>query len=1803
MSYTASYIVNSSSAQGTTDFQFTFPYIKEEHIEVFLNYNKITQGSGSAQYQVITNVSPKLIRLNTGIASANLRVEVRRNSSLGSPLVDYADGSTLTANDLDTSSLQSLYIDQELKDNQGKTVSVDEATGLPSMGESSAGNLRLTKVADPTAAQDAATKNYVDTKVFTSAQIQDGTLVNADVNTSAAIDGTKISPNFGSQNIVTSGTVDGRDVSNDGIKLDSIETGATADQTNAEIRAAVEAASDSNVFTDADHSKLNAIEAGATADQTNAEIRTAVEAATDSNVFTDADHSKLNAIEANATADQTNAEIRAAVEAATDSNVFTDADHSKLNAIEASATADQSASEIKTLLQSDKLTSSEIATGALDGRYYTETESDARYFNVSTGDTIKDGDAFPDNDTTIATTAAINDRIIDLVDDVGGFVPIANETSFPNANPDVNNGTGTIVSIGSLAGNLTSNGSGVITIANGTVGNSTVTINGAANSTTYSAGYGLLVETTSTLNTYTFHRLSSKATEVSTVAGNISNINAVANNATNINSAVSNASNINSAVSNASNINSAVSNASNITTVAGNNTNINTVAGANSNITTVAGSISNVNTVGGSIANVNTVATNISNVNDFSDKYRVASSAPSSNNDTGDLYFDTSSNELRVYNGSSWQGGVTATGNLAGLGANTFTGNQSLGDNLKVQLGTGNDLQIFHDGTSSKIQNSTGQIWLINESSTANSHIRIRPANGNVVLDNPTSGEYMAIFKKDGSNELYYDNAKKLETTSYGTLFTGNSKWVDNGKATFGTSDDLQLFHDGTHNFLQTTGADIIIYGTSEDLAKFKDDGAVELYYDGSKKAETVAAGFLISGELVTSQNSYSRITHQESGASKWSCGLRANGDDDYHIYREGGSGNVVIDNGNFSVSDNQKAMFGASDDLQIYHSGGASLIDHVGTGILFIRGNGTDSVRIRAKSDENGMILNPNGNVELMYDGTKKLETTNGGASITGDLAFPTTNRLYFGNSDVAWVKGEHGSNGYLEFGVNTTQMTIHRNGTINIPDNNKFTCGASNDLQIWHNGSNSFIEESGPGALYVDSNHIIFRKYNTAEVLSQFVGDGAVELYYDNSKKLETNSGGVNVTGALTVNGSALSSAPQITATTDGALTAGDAVIVKSNGEVTKAAPSFNFLSPYTTPDATGVQIGAHDVEDCQVIYDEALSTSLSKLIFWIIYRNQSQGDQVWVGSYNATDNSFDSSPSNALGSGVPYGNDYDSDNNKLLLTWRDGSGNIDVASFTTSGISSFSNNSNVQMCANFSGNEEAWYDIAYVGSSKAIWVGPTSTTAAAAKVVSIASDGTLTANSDQTVSVSSTRHRYMRVAGSGNEIVVAYSKDNESDHGYCRVGTISGTSISFGSETEFANERCDEIRIGYDSVNDKYLFFYGYSPGKVRVGTVSGTSISFGTAVNVSTGNISDGSDKGFGSMKYNVKTGTFTIAYLDTSYGRRIQTRDAKISGTSVTLNARLDTSQYTTNKGFDVAVGHLSDTVFGSFLAYRYNTGRMRGQELVTMSLGTNLTTENFIGFASAGYSDNATATIDVAGATNSNQSSLTAGQKYFVQNNGSLGLTAASPKVFAGTAVSATKLIVNDQAPPASVVWEILGTTNFSSSNGNYSENTGWTTDYQTVKCIFSYLARNPTNSSHVPCNLSMRWYFNSSYGANGTLNTQNEYKYGNRYRGMAASSEGGQNGDNTRWRLRNGAGVLYWSGEITFRIAPTIPTRKIQKYAFGTIESETTLSTDSCYHDDNTMQEQVIVGARLYEDGGNNFEQGRVTWYGLKHA
>jgi len=314
-------------------------------------------------------------------------------------------------------------------------------------------------------------------------------------------------------------------------------------------------------------------------------------------------------------------------------------------------------------------TETELDAGQLDNRYYTEAEADARFYNLASAEEIQSGETWTAADNKVATTAAIDARIIDLVDDVGGFVAIANETSFPTANPDVNNGAGTIVSVKAASTTLTPSGT-TVTIANGAGSGNTVTITGVPSA--IGSGFGFLVETTTTLHTYTFHRLSPKATEVTTVAGI----------------------------------------ASNVTTVAGISSNVTAVAGNNANVTTVAGSITNVNTAATNIASINNASANISSVNNFGDTYQVASSNPSTDGGgnalaEGDLYFNTTANELKIYNGSQWQGGVTASGNFASTTGNTFSGDNVYSDNAKLKLGTGSDLEIFHNGSNSII-NDTG---------------------------------------------------------------------------------------------------------------------------------------------------------------------------------------------------------------------------------------------------------------------------------------------------------------------------------------------------------------------------------------------------------------------------------------------------------------------------------------------------------------------------------------------------------------------------------------------------------------------------------------------------------------------------------------------------------------------------------------------------------------------------------------------------------------------------------------------------------------------------------------------------------------------------------------------------------------------------------------------------------------------------------------------------------------------------------------------------------------------------------------
>ena len=180
--------------------------------------------------------------------------------------------------------------------------------------------------------------------------------------------------------------------------------------------------------------------------------------------------------------------------------------------------------------------------------------------------------------------------------------------------------------------------------------------------------------------------LNETTSEIDTVATNIANVNTVGG----LNTEVTTLAGLNTEISALYGIRTAISGvntiSANVTAVNNNSANINTVAGLNTEI-------GNIGTTS-AISNIQTVATNITGVNSFAERYRIASSAPGSSNDVGDLYFDTTANELKVYKASGWAAaGSTVNGTsdrfeyTATAGQTTFTGADSNSKTLAYDAG------------------------------------------------------------------------------------------------------------------------------------------------------------------------------------------------------------------------------------------------------------------------------------------------------------------------------------------------------------------------------------------------------------------------------------------------------------------------------------------------------------------------------------------------------------------------------------------------------------------------------------------------------------------------------------------------------------------------------------------------------------------------------------------------------------------------------------------------------------------------------------------------------------------------------------------------------------------------------------------------------------------------------------------------------------------------------------------------------------------------------------------------------------
>ena len=511
------------------------------------------------------------------------------------------------------------------------------------------------------------------------------------------------------------------------------------------------------------------------------------------------------------------------------------------------------------------------------------------------------------------------------------------------------------------------------------------------------------------------------------------------------------------------------------------------------------------------------------------------------------------------------------------------------------------------------------------------------------------------------------------------------------------------------------------------------------------------------------------------------------------------------------------------------------------------------------------------------------------------------------------------------------------------------------------------------------------------------------------------------VQVSGVVTAtsfhgDASQLSNLPaagsSLRATASGTLADGSTVVVNTDGTVSVVAQTGS-----ASPSAgSEVAISSTSSGVTATAYD---STNQRIVIAYENYDGSTRSVQAVVGTVNASNNSITfGTPAVISSSNISFiGATFDSTNDRVVVTYMDnGNSNYGTAAvgevdpsnnsitFGTpvvynSARSDYpratfdSTNGKVVFTYQDSGNNS--YGMARVGE-----VSP--------------SNNSISFPSSEVPFENTSDARYIGATfdSTSGKVVIAYSSAYSPWNGKAVVGTVSGTSISFGTPATFdSSARVEYSEPVYDPSTDRTVIAYrdgnNTDRGVAVVGTVSGTSISFGSY------NPIFNSDRVYSpSTVYDSVNQKVVIAYSDggdSVYGKAIiatvYPSNNNITFGSPTTFASGSTS-YTsaaydsTNKRIVYAYQDNDNTNDATAVVYAVNT------------IGTNLTSENFIGISNGAYTNGQSATIQLIGSVDDAQSGLTPGQKYYVQGNGTLSETADSPSVLAGKAISSTNLVI-----------------------------------------------------------------------------------------------------------------------------------------------------------------------------------------------
>ena len=292
-----------------------------------------------------------------------------------------------------------------------------------------------------------------------------------------------------------------------------------------------------------------------------------------------------------------------------------------------------------------------------------------------------------------------------------------------------------------------------------------------------------------------------------------------------------------------------------------------------SNLNTVAGAVTNVNNVGGSIANVNTVATNISGVNSFAERYRVQSGVPSSNNDIGDLVFDTSANTLKVFGSSGFQNaGSSVNGTSARFSYNisgtptAVTGADANGNTLAYDAGF---VDVYLNGV--KMLNGTDVTVTSGDTVTFASAL----ANGDLV-DIVAFGTF-SVANIVSTGAL---NSGSI-TSGFGNIDTGSSTITTTGAisggALSGTSLDLN-------------GGELILDSDNDTSITSDTDDRVDIKVGGSDKVHITSTGLGIG---TTSPSSTLELNSSSSNSARLKVGRSTSHTNYLELGTDGGESTI----------------------------------------------------------------------------------------------------------------------------------------------------------------------------------------------------------------------------------------------------------------------------------------------------------------------------------------------------------------------------------------------------------------------------------------------------------------------------------------------------------------------------------------------------------------------------------------------------------------------------------------------------------------------------------------------------------------------------------------------------------------------------------------------------------------------------------------------------------------------------------------------------------------------------------------------